>query len=149
MIDLGPEGGSGGGKILFSGTPEGLCKVKDSFYRAVFEEGNEGEVTTCTIFCTCGCYYLSLFKISIMQIATYTAFRQQLKSYLDRVRNSHTPLYVTSANGEDVVVLSKSDYESMEETFYLLKSPNNASRLLKSIEDYDKGLGQERRLIEE
>lgn len=31
VIDLGPEGGSGGGKILFSGTPEGLCKVKDSF----------------------------------------------------------------------------------------------------------------------
>jgi excinuclease ABC subunit A len=31
VIDLGPEGGSGGGKILFGGTPEGLCKVKESF----------------------------------------------------------------------------------------------------------------------
>ncbi|OCX52434.1 excinuclease ABC subunit A [Mucilaginibacter sp. PPCGB 2223] len=31
VIDLGPEGGSGGGKILFEGTPEGLCKVKESF----------------------------------------------------------------------------------------------------------------------
>lgn len=31
VIDLGPEGGAGGGKILFEGTPEGLCKVKDSF----------------------------------------------------------------------------------------------------------------------
>ncbi|MVN21510.1 excinuclease ABC subunit UvrA [Mucilaginibacter arboris] len=31
VIDLGPEGGSGGGKILFSGTPEDLCKVKESF----------------------------------------------------------------------------------------------------------------------
>ncbi len=31
VIDLGPEGGSGGGRILFSGTPEGLCKVKESF----------------------------------------------------------------------------------------------------------------------
>lgn len=31
VIDLGPEGGSGGGNILFSGTPEGLCKVKNSF----------------------------------------------------------------------------------------------------------------------
>lgn len=84
-----------------------------------------------------------------MQVASYTAFRQQLKSYLDKVRNNHTPLIVTSAGSEDVVVLSKSDYESMEETFYLLKNPNNASRLLNGIKDYEKGLGQERSLIEE
>jgi excinuclease ABC subunit A len=31
VIDLGPEGGAGGGKILFEGTPEDLCKVKNSF----------------------------------------------------------------------------------------------------------------------
>lgn len=84
-----------------------------------------------------------------MQITTYTSFRQQLKSYLDKVRNNHTPLFVTSATGEDVVVLSKSDYESMQETFYLLQSPKNAARLLKGIEDYEKGLGKERTLIEE
>jgi excinuclease ABC subunit A len=30
IIDLGPEGGRGGGKILFEGTPEGLLKVKQS-----------------------------------------------------------------------------------------------------------------------
>lgn len=82
-------------------------------------------------------------------ITTYTNFRQQLKTYLDKVRNSHSPLFVTSANAEDVVVLSKSDYESMEETFYLLKSPKNAVRLLQGIDDYEKGLGKERSLIEE
>jgi antitoxin YefM len=56
-------------------------------------------------------------------ITTYSDFRQQLKSWLDKVRNDHTPLFVTNAKGEDVVVLSKPDYESMEETFYLLKIP--------------------------
>ncbi|MEY3437415.1 MAG: excinuclease subunit UvrA, partial [Bacteroidota bacterium] len=30
VVDLGPEGGDGGGQILFQGTPEGLAKVKDS-----------------------------------------------------------------------------------------------------------------------
>src|SRR5690606_37560340 len=30
IIDIGPEGGSGGGRVLFSGTPEGLIKVKES-----------------------------------------------------------------------------------------------------------------------
>jgi excinuclease ABC subunit A len=31
IIDLGPEGGSGGGQILFEGKPEDLLKVKESF----------------------------------------------------------------------------------------------------------------------
>ncbi|MCJ8211392.1 excinuclease ABC subunit UvrA [Mucilaginibacter sp. RS28] len=31
VIDLGPEGGSGGGTIVFTGTPEGLAKSKNSF----------------------------------------------------------------------------------------------------------------------
>jgi excinuclease ABC subunit A len=30
VIDLGPEGGSGGGQILFEGTPEQLIKVEKS-----------------------------------------------------------------------------------------------------------------------
>ncbi|HJP61827.1 MAG TPA: type II toxin-antitoxin system prevent-host-death family antitoxin [Mucilaginibacter sp.] len=84
-----------------------------------------------------------------MEITTYSSFRKQLKSYLDKVKLSHTPLFVTRSNGDDVVVLSKSDYESMEETFYLLKSPSNATRLFKGMEEYEKGLGRERKLIEE
>lgn len=31
IIDLGPEGGDGGGRILFEGTPEALVKVKESY----------------------------------------------------------------------------------------------------------------------
>ena len=31
LIDVGPEGGQAGGKILFEGTPEELVKIKDSF----------------------------------------------------------------------------------------------------------------------
>ena len=87
-------------------------------------------------------------NILSMEITTYTAFRQHLKSFLDKVLASRSPLFVTRANGEDVVVMSKADYDSMEETFYLLKSPKNAARLLASIEDYDKGKGKERKLLE-
>ena len=31
VIDLGPEGGDGGGRILFEGTPEELIKDKESY----------------------------------------------------------------------------------------------------------------------
>jgi excinuclease ABC subunit A len=30
IIDIGPEGGDGGGQVLFEGTPEELIKIKDS-----------------------------------------------------------------------------------------------------------------------
>lgn len=84
-----------------------------------------------------------------MRVTTYTTFRQRLKAFLDEVQTSHTPLYVTRANGEDVVVLSKADYEAMEETFYLLRNPANAARLHQALDEYKQGLGTERDLIEE
>ena len=92
--------------------------------------------------------FIFMENILSMEITTYTAFRQHLKSFLDKVLASRSPLFVTRANGEDVVVMSKADYDSMEETFYLLKSPKNAARLLASIEDYDSGKGKERKLLE-
>ncbi len=89
-----------------------------------------------------------MFYICAM-IATYSDFRQKLKGYLDEVFNSHSPLYVTRTKGENIVVLSESDYESIMETFYLLKSSKNAERLQQALNQYEKGEGKERKLIEE
>jgi antitoxin YefM len=47
------------------------------------------------------------------------------------------------------LVLHKLSIKNSDTTSYLLQSPNNAARLLKGIEDYEKGLGKERSLIEE
>jgi excinuclease ABC subunit A len=38
VIDLGPEGGDGGGKILFEGTPEGLIGCKESYTAAFLSQ---------------------------------------------------------------------------------------------------------------
>lgn len=83
-----------------------------------------------------------------MEITTYSNFRQNLKSFLDRVFLDHNPLFVTRSNGEDVVVMSKSDYESLNETLHLLGSPKNAERLMKGIEEYENGGGTEKGLLE-
>jgi antitoxin YefM len=83
-----------------------------------------------------------------MEVTTYSNFRQNLKSHLDNVVNDQIALYVTRANGEDVVVLSKSDYEGLQETNYLMSSPKNAERLLEALEQANKGLGVKRDLIE-
>ncbi|MBI9064791.1 MAG: type II toxin-antitoxin system prevent-host-death family antitoxin [Marinilabiliaceae bacterium] len=84
-----------------------------------------------------------------MEIATYTAFRQNLKRFMDKVLENHTPLFITRAKGDDVVVLAKSDYESMQETLHLLSSPKNAARIASALEEYEQGKGQPQKLIEE
>ena len=83
-----------------------------------------------------------------MEVTTYSNFRQNLKTHLDDVVNDQKPLYVTRANGEDVVVLSKSDYEGLQETYYLMSSPKNAERLLEAIKELDDGKGKVRELFE-
>ncbi len=77
-------------------------------------------------------------------IVAYSDFRQNLKAYLDKVFKHHTPLYVTRTGGENIVVLSESDYESLMETFHLMKSPKNARRLQRAVEQYKwgEGIGQ-------
>lgn len=82
-------------------------------------------------------------------ITTYSDFRQKLKTYLDEAIKSNNPLFVTRAKGENIVVLSESDYDSIMETFYLLKSPKNAARLQQAMEQHKHGEGKTKDLIEE
>ena len=84
-----------------------------------------------------------------MEITTYSNFRQNLKTLLDSVLTSHSPLYIKRRNHEDVAVLSKSDYDSLQETLYLFDSPKNAEILLRGIEKYKAGEFIENNLIEE
>jgi antitoxin YefM len=47
-----------------------------------------------------------------------------------------------------VVLISLEDYQALEETSYLLRSPQNARRLFESITELEAGGGSERELIE-
>ena len=68
---------------------------------------------------------------------SYSQLRQKLKTSLDRVCEERRPLHVERKNGEDVVIISREDYDSLEETSYLLSSPKNAQRLLESLVSKD------------
>ncbi len=76
-----------------------------------------------------------------MTAITYTAARETLASTMDRVCKDHDPVIITRNRDQAVVMLSLEDYESLQETAYLLRSPANAKRLMDAIEDLNKGKG--------
>ncbi len=73
-----------------------------------------------------------------MNNITYTDARQNLKSTMDKVCESHAPMIITRQDAEAVVMMSLEDYNALQETAYLLKSPKNAARLAKAVDDVKK-----------
>lgn len=84
-----------------------------------------------------------------MEAISYTSFRANLAQKMKEICENHLGIIVTRKDKESVVVLSLEDYQALEETAYLLKSPKNAQRLAEAIEDVKKGNLIERKLIEE
>ena len=70
---------------------------------------------------------------------SYGAARKNLTSTINRVCEDNTPVIITRNRDQAVVMLSLSEYESLEETAHLLRSPANAKRLLDSIEAIKRG----------
>jgi antitoxin YefM len=68
-----------------------------------------------------------------MQIIDYTNLRTHLSKAMDRVNEDRVPLLVTRQKGEPVVMISLAEYNALEETAYLLRSPANAERLVNSL----------------
>jgi antitoxin YefM len=76
-----------------------------------------------------------------MRAISYTAARENLASTMNQVCDDHDPVIITRNREQAVVMVSLDDYESLQETAYLLKSPANARLLLESIEELAKGDG--------
>ena len=74
-----------------------------------------------------------------MTAITYTAARENLASTMNRVCNDRDPVIITRNRDQAVVMLSLEDYESLQETAYLLRSPAKAKRLFDAIEAAEKG----------
>lgn len=83
-----------------------------------------------------------------MEAITYTAARQNLAKTIEKVCRDHAPVIVTRKTADSVVIMSLEDYEALEETAYLLRSPKNTRRLIESIVQLENDNGTERQLIE-
>ena len=83
-----------------------------------------------------------------MNAITYTEVREKLASTIKKVCRDHSPVIITRKREDAVVMMSLEDYESLQETSYLLRSPKNARRLLSAIKELKGGRGRERKLIE-
>jgi antitoxin YefM len=76
-----------------------------------------------------------------MDIVSYSETRANLKAIMDRVVNDHLPIAITRQRGKPVVMVDLDDWNAMQETVYLLSTPNNAKRLMDSIADAEAGRG--------
>ena len=83
-----------------------------------------------------------------MDAITYTAARANLATTMARVCQDHEALIITRNGQQSVVMMSLDDYKALEETAYLLRSPENAKRLLSAVDALSKGKGKERELSE-
>lgn len=83
-----------------------------------------------------------------MKALSYTALRNTLAKTMKKVCEDHEPVVITRKGEGAVVMLSLEDYESFEETTYLLRSPKNVKRLLESISQLENGKGLEKDLRE-
>ena len=66
-------------------------------------------------------------------ITTYTQARAALASLCDEVASTREPVIIRRRNAEDVALVSADELASLLETAHLLRSPNNAQRLLSAI----------------
>lgn len=83
-----------------------------------------------------------------MKAISYSEARANLKSVMDDAVADRAPVAITRQRGEGVVMVSASEWASIEETLHLLASPANARHLLDGIAELDAGRGEERELLQ-
>lgn len=73
---------------------------------------------------------------------TYTQLRDKLASVLDRVTAEQEVVIVRRKGSRDVALIPADELTAIMETAHLLRSPKNASRLLRAFRRAGKGLGK-------
>ena len=64
---------------------------------------------------------------------TYSSAREQLATLLDRVTKDREVVIIQRRGAEDVAMIAADELASLTETAYLLRSPQNAERILSAL----------------
>lgn len=83
-----------------------------------------------------------------MKAISFSKTRRNLSATMIRTAEDKVPLMVIHRKDESCVLMSLKEYNSLEETAWLLRSPKNARRLMDAIESLLNGDGTERNVIE-
>ena len=83
-----------------------------------------------------------------MIAVNYTTARQNLKEFCDKTVNDFEAIIITRERGENVVLMSESEYNNMLENLYIRSNPKDYNELIESIQQLKKGQGRTRELEE-
>jgi antitoxin YefM len=64
---------------------------------------------------------------------TYSNARQSFRALWDEVISTREPVFITRRGAENVALISADELSSLMETIHLLRSPENARRLLTAL----------------
>jgi antitoxin YefM len=83
-----------------------------------------------------------------MRVINFSDARTQFKQVIDQVVADQDVAIISRRDGEDAVLMSLSIYNSMIETFHLLKLPANVKHLEKSLKQYRQGQTKTKALVD-
>ena len=81
------------------------------------------------------------------KVVNYTEARQKLKSLMDTVIEDRVAVVITRTTSEPVMMIAKSEFDAIMETFHLLRSPRNAERIRAALAEIDDGDVVEARVV--
>jgi antitoxin YefM len=86
--------------------------------------------------------YLNRFNKELMSTITYSTARDHLAEVWDKTVSTREPVIVSRRGAESIVMLPLEEWEGLQETAHLLRSPANARRLLAALNRLDSGEGE-------
>jgi antitoxin YefM len=92
--------------------------------------------------------YNFLYGGAGLKTMTYSESRARYAETLNSVIDDREEVVITRAGHDPVVIVALDDYQSLKEAAYLLRSPENARRLLAAIDRLEHGGGESHDLLD-